>query len=122
MEQSEQPVEQRAGRGRRPCAEMGADELVRLLDALGGAGIPAWLDGGWGVDAVLGEQRRPHDDLDLVVALSDVRKLQDVLARKGYTLQGGGAPLSFELVDPQGRQVDVHPVTFDESGTASWWA
>jgi lincosamide nucleotidyltransferase A/C/D/E len=31
-------------------------------------------------------------------------------------LRGGGAPKSFELVDVEGRQVDVHPVVFDEHG------
>jgi lincosamide nucleotidyltransferase A/C/D/E len=28
----------------------------------------------------------------------------------------GGAPMSFESVDADGRQVDVHPVVFDERG------
>jgi lincosamide nucleotidyltransferase A/C/D/E len=95
---------------------MTAAELVRLIDALEEAGVSVWLDGGWGVDVLLREQRRPHDDLDIVVALSDVGSVQDVLARNGYIFQRGAAPLSFELVDPEGRQVDVHPVTFDESG------
>jgi lincosamide nucleotidyltransferase A/C/D/E len=31
-------------------------------------------------------------------------------------IQEGESPLSFMVVDPQGRQVDVHPVTFDEQG------
>jgi lincosamide nucleotidyltransferase A/C/D/E len=109
-------VEQRAGRGRKPCTETAADELVRLLDALGAAGVQVWVDGGWGVDALLGKQRRSHDDLDVVVEISDVGRLQDVLKRQGYTFQSREAPLSFELVDPEGRQVDVHPVTFDEHG------
>lgn len=26
-----------------------------------------WLDGGWGVDALLGRQTRPHDDMDIVI-------------------------------------------------------
>src|SRR5919201_6639891 len=26
-----------------------------------------WLDRGWGLDALLGEQTRPHDDLDLAI-------------------------------------------------------
>ena len=31
------------------------------------AGVRVWLDGGWSVDALLGEQTRPHADLDLAV-------------------------------------------------------
>jgi len=95
---------------------MGADEVVRLLDVLDRSDIKVWLDGGWGVDALLGEQRRAHDDLDLVASLSDVERLRNALAAEGYVLLGGGAPSSFELVDAEGRQVDVHPVVFDESG------
>jgi hypothetical protein len=26
-----------------------------------------WLDGGWGVDALVGEQTREHEDLNLIV-------------------------------------------------------
>ena len=95
---------------------MAAEELARLLDALDAAGVQVWVDGGWGVDALLGEQTRSHDDLDVVVEMSDVGRLQDVLRQQGYTFQHREAPLSFELVDPDGRQVDVHPVTFDERG------
>jgi lincosamide nucleotidyltransferase A/C/D/E len=31
----------------------------------------AWLDGAWGVDALLGEKTWDHEDLDLVVARQD---------------------------------------------------
>jgi len=34
----------------------------------------------------------------------------------GYRHLGGGPPLSFELVDETGRQIDVHPVVFDDAG------
>ena len=30
---------------------------VQIVDALNVAGIDVWIDGGWGVDALLGEQR-----------------------------------------------------------------
>jgi len=95
---------------------MDGEELLRILDALERSGMVTWLDGGWGVDALLERQTRAHDDLDLVAALDVVPALQRVLADRGYSLAGGGAPMSFELVDAQGRQVDVHPVVFDEAG------
>jgi lincosamide nucleotidyltransferase A/C/D/E len=107
---------ERAGKGRQPSREMAAREVVRLLEALAGAGVSVWVDGGWGVDALFGEQRRQHDDLDLVVAIEDVPTLQRVVRSAGYDFQRRDAPLSFELVDPDGRQVDVHPVSFDEQG------
>ncbi len=93
-----------------------ADEVVRLLDALKAARVDAWLDGGWGVDALLGEQQRPHDDLDLVVELKAVPTVEDALRRAGYTDKDREAPLSFMVVDSEGRQVDIHPVVFDGHG------
>ncbi|WP_445256543.1 nucleotidyltransferase domain-containing protein [Nocardioides aurantiacus] len=45
---------------------MELQDLVDLLDALDDLGAAYWLDGGWGVDALLGDQTRPHGDVDLV--------------------------------------------------------
>jgi aminoglycoside-2''-adenylyltransferase len=84
-----------------------AEEVVDLLDYLEGLGVDLWLDGGWGVDALLETQTRGHDDLDLVVALDQVPRLQAALAERGYLL--GGAPMSFEITDDAGRQVDPIP-------------
>jgi lincosamide nucleotidyltransferase A/C/D/E len=94
---------------------MAAAEVARLVDLFESAGIAVWLDGGWGVDALLQEQTREHDDLDLVVELDDVPRLSDLLGREGYEQVAGGAPKSFVLVDPRGRQVDVHPIVFVDS-------
>lgn len=95
---------------------MSAKDVVDLLGRLKEAGIDAWLDGGWAVDAALETQTRPHDDLDLVVELRHVEELQELLGKMGYVLAGGGAPKSFELTDDEGRQVDVHPVVLSQSG------
>jgi lincosamide nucleotidyltransferase A/C/D/E len=93
---------------------MEASEVARLESALDRAGIAVWLDGGWGVDALLEEQVREHDDLDLVIAREDVPALVSTLREAGYAQAAGTPPMSFVLVDAAGRQVDVHPVTFDE--------
>jgi lincosamide nucleotidyltransferase A/C/D/E len=106
----------RFGRGRQPATGMAPDEVVRVLDALDAARVDAWVDGGWGVDALLGEQQRAHDDLDLVVELKDVETIEDILRRAGYTDKDREAPLSFMVVDSEGRQVDIHPVVFDHDG------
>jgi lincosamide nucleotidyltransferase A/C/D/E len=95
---------------------MSLQEVEGIVDALDAAEIDFWLDGGWGVDALLEEQTRPHDDLDLVVSLDQVPRLQNVFRLLGYRLLGGAPPQSFELVDRQGRQVDVHPVIWNEDG------
>ena len=109
-------VAQKAYRGREPTAPMDASSLLAVVELLEAEGIAVWLDGGWGVDALLGRQTREHDDLDVVVELADVSRITEVLTRLGYALVAGAAPKSFVMVDPRGLQVDVHPVTFDAEG------
>lgn len=94
---------------------MTAEDAVELLALLEQEGIAVWLDGGWAVDAALETQTRSHDDLDLIVELQNAEKLQKALGTRGYILAQGGAPMSIELVDDAGRQVDIHPVVFTGS-------
>ncbi|MDX6524165.1 MAG: lincosamide nucleotidyltransferase [Gaiellales bacterium] len=95
---------------------MDADRVLELLAHLTTNGITAWLDGGWAVDALIGRQRRPHDDVDLLVDIADAERVATVLAGHGYAVARGHAPTSFELVDAHGHQVDVHPVRFTAAG------
>ena len=102
------------GRGREPQADMDAQRVLDLLAQLDG--VDVWIDGGWAVDALLGEQTRVHDDLDLVSRIEDSARIMETL--DGYVLGYGGPPHSFELVDGDGHQVDVHPATFQPNGDA----
>jgi lincosamide nucleotidyltransferase A/C/D/E len=101
---------------RDPRASMEAGQVVRLLHRLSSAGVSVWLDGGWGVDALVGEQTREHDDLDLLVARRDVPLLVEKLGYDGYEVAKGALPTCIVLLDGVGRQVDVHPVEFDAAG------
>jgi len=95
---------------------MTAEDVAQTLDRLDRAGVEAWLDGGWAVDAAVGEQSRPHLDLDLIVALDDVPAMVEGLGQDGYELVRGELASNFVLRDASGREVDVHPVRFDDAG------
>ena len=95
---------------------MDSETLLAVVGRLEADGIDAWLDGGWGVDALLGHQTRDHDDLDLVVERHHVSRIVELLNGLGYFLVAGAPPKSFVMVDARGRQVDVHPVTFNAEG------
>ena len=97
---------------------MDAQRVLDLLGLLDESGIRVWLDGGWGVDALLGAQRRPHDDLDLLFPVEDSPALECSLGRVGYLRVHSGPPLSFEMEDPVGHQVDTHPLSFTPEGDA----
>jgi lincosamide nucleotidyltransferase A/C/D/E len=96
-------------------------EVVEILDRLEVAGVEAWVDGGWGVDALLGYASRRHADLDLVVRRDDLGTARRALGEVGYVHaadEAPGLPARLVLRDREGRQVDFHPVEFDASGDA----
>jgi lincosamide nucleotidyltransferase A/C/D/E len=95
---------------------MDAARVLDLLEHLRARDVPAWLDGGWAVDALLGEETRAHDDLDLVTRLEDSARIEEALGEWGYLLGYGGPPRSFEMVDNDGHQVDVHPASIAPNG------
>jgi lincosamide nucleotidyltransferase A/C/D/E len=99
--------------------EINAVDASRIVGQLEAAGLVVWLDGGWGVDALLGRQTRPHQDLDLVIAREDLAVAQQTLAAAGFSHDPTavpGLPARLLLVDADGRQVDLHPVIFDRHG------
>ena len=109
---------ERTGKGRRPSAAMSAARAAAIVEHLEERGIAVWLEGGWGIDALLGRETREHDDLDVIVSLDQAAEIEDALRSLGYDTKRGEAPKSFEVVDAEGQQVDVHPVAFQPSGEA----
>ena len=95
---------------------MTAESVVDLLRLIARAGIEVWLDGGWAVDAALGEQTRSHKDLDIILRVSDLPPLRQTLGRLGFAVRDGGTESNFVLADNAGREVDVHAIVFDRAG------
>jgi lincosamide nucleotidyltransferase A/C/D/E len=95
---------------------MTAERVLALLDRLERAGVSASIDGGWGVDALLERQTRDHEDLDLVVALSDVAAIRRALDPDGFAMHEDHLPVRFVLRARSGEQIDFHTVTFDAEG------
>ena len=95
-----------------------AEDVIKLFELLGSEGIEAWLDGGWGVDALLGRQTRPHADVDIVIQEKDVPRLRSLLEERGYLdVERDDTSLwNFVLGDAQGHEVDVHAIVLDRHG------
>ena len=92
---------------------MRAEDVHEIVDCLEAASVVVWMDGGWGVDALLGEETRPHDDLDVVMAMGQLDAAQDALRTLGFVLAIDELPTRCVLCDAGDRRIDVHPVTFD---------
>ena len=102
--------------------EMTADALIELLGWIGDAQIEVWLDGGWGVDALLETQTRAHKDVDIIVALPDAEALTKLLARHGFRVkkEPDARPENFVMADDRGREIDIHVVEFDAEGNGNY--
>ena len=97
---------------------MKAETVIELLELFAENRIDVVVDGGWCVDALLGRETRPHDDLDIAIPHRDVPKLRAVLAARGYrdVPRDDTRDCNFVLGDQSGNLLDVHSYTFDERG------
>ncbi len=97
---------------------MSVVEVFSVLDALTGVGCSAWMEGGWGVDALVGRQTRPHRDLDIDVDGAREGLVLRVLGGLGYRVETDWRPNRVELVAAGRGWVDVHPLRVHADGSA----
>ena len=97
---------------------MNATDVLGLYTEFETIGITIWVDGGWGVDALLGRQTRPHKDLDIAIQQKDVSRLRELLEARGYKeiKLEEARPWNFVLGDADGRELDVHVIVVDDKG------
>jgi lincosamide nucleotidyltransferase A/C/D/E len=97
---------------------MKAETVVELIKLFAAHEIDVAVDGGWGVDALLGEQTRKHEDLDIAIPHTDVPKLRELLAARGFreVPRDDTRDCNFVLGDRAGNLVDVHSFIFDDRG------
>jgi len=97
---------------------MTAADVIGLYTEWENLNIKTWVDGGWDVDALLGEQTRPHQDLDIVVRQEDVPRLRHMLQERGFRdiKLTEAKPWNFVIGDKDGREIDVHVIVFDSYG------
>src|SRR4030095_8994065 len=93
-------------------------DVIDFYIKLENLGIQIWIDGGWGVDALLGQQTRPHKDLDIAIQQKDLPKFREFLAGRNYKeiKTEEARPHNFVLADDEGREIDVHVIVLDEKG------
>src|ERR1041385_2716806 len=99
-------------------SNMAAGDVLDLYNALQSSSVEIWLDGGWGVDALLEKQTRSHKDLDIAIQRKDVATLLELLDTRGYReiKLEIRRPHNFVLADNQGHEIDIHVIVMDEHG------
>jgi lincosamide nucleotidyltransferase A/C/D/E len=97
---------------------MTAEDVLSILAILDRAGAEVWIGGGWGIDALLGEQTRAHRDLDLMHRSEQEPAVVAALVRAGFIETLSWRPVRFVVSDGRGREVDLHPLVFAADGSA----
>lgn len=90
---------------------MSAESATAILAALDAGGANVCVGGGWGVDALLGEQTREHSDLDLWLEAPVIEPLFTTLAELGIDRifpWPGDRPWNFVLHDGAELRIDLH--------------
>ena len=95
-------------------------ELFQVLDLLESLDMQFWLDGGWGVDVLYGQQTRLHRDIDIDFDANYTDQLLDLLQERGYQIETNWLPTRMEVYSKELGYIDIHPYEFqpDYFGTA----
>jgi len=97
-------------------ASMQRTDVLNALAMLAARSASVWVGGGWGIDALLGQQTREHADLDLACRVEDEATILYALQEHGYRVVLDCRPTRVAMADDDGREVDLHPVRFDACG------
>lgn len=94
------------------------ENLFSVLNLLDTSEIRYWVDGGWGVDVLVGAQTRAHRDVDIDFDASCTDKLLQLLKNNGYEIVTDWSPVRIELYHSHLGYIDIHPFVLNDDGTA----
>lgn len=93
-------------------------DACEILEMLSEASVKVFLDGGWGVDALIGRETRIHNDIDLFVEKKDYCITISVITGKGYreVIMDYTTDSHTVWKDDNGRIIDLHSFEYVEDG------
>jgi len=97
---------------------MPAEAVLAFVQLLNAHNIEVILDGGWAVDALIGHETRPHEDLDIAVLHKDVPLIRTLLEERGFVEvpRGDSWECNFVYGNQAGYLIDIHSCSFDDQG------
>jgi lincosamide nucleotidyltransferase A/C/D/E len=97
---------------------MNENDAVDLLKKAENIGVNVWITGGWGVDALVGRQTRPHNDIDIFIEKKDAAAFIEMLCSNGYRETKMEYTTDDHTVwrDDGNRTIDLHLLEFTEAG------
>jgi lincosamide nucleotidyltransferase A/C/D/E len=97
---------------------MNEDDVIDLLKKAEDIGVNLWIDGGWGVDALVGYQTRPHNDIDIFIQKKDTDIFTKMLNSNAYreTKMEFTTDVHKAFCDSCKRIIDLHIFEFTKDG------
>ena len=98
------------------CTTLG--DVLSVLSLADRANARPWIDGGWGIDALLGGQTREHGDLDVAIEARHLSVFLQALSGHGFMAAGedGATAWNFLMQHRAGAVVDLHVIVLDPDG------
>jgi len=108
--------------------QLTVERTLALYELLEATGIRFWVIGGWGIDALLGQVTRAHEDLDILLLLADLPKYTGVTSARSFSrrytwsenvaieFEGTRYDSAFVDTDLQGAGLDVHVIHVEDAG------
>jgi len=96
-------------------SETQALSIVDVIEAVS----DYWIGGGWGIDALVGHQTRPHIDLDICFPAPNLDAIVAALQRSGFTIEQDWRPARLLMTHPDKYGVDLNPLNFDATGVGT---
>jgi len=101
---------------------MNENDVVDLLKKAENIAVDVWIDGGWGVDALVGHQTRPHNDIDIFIQKKDSTEFTEMLSSIGYRETNMDYTTDDHTAwrDQYDRTIDLHLFEFTGVGTVQF--
>ena len=91
------------------------NDAVGIISLFEDANIDVFIDGGWGVDALLGYESREHNDIDIFIEAVNKNNAYEILKRNGFHEIAMDYSTSSHSVwhHIDNRIIDLHLFTYD---------
>ena len=93
-------------------------DAIEIMSIFRSKGIQIYLDGGWGVDALIGFESRCHNDIDIFIEKQDKECSIKLLNDNGYseTVMAYTTPEHTVWRDGNARIIDLHIFSRNSKG------
>ncbi len=109
-----------------------AQQAAEIYTKLTEKHVAAWVMGGWGIDALLGEETREHHDIDVLIDSATLQELRSGLDDLGFKIShiwkdenqwievaDTKMPTAFVARNDAQLELDVHIIKLDTNGNPS---